>query len=107
MNTDGYDELILPLLHRMFNFEKLDLYFTVYGKNTFIDGNDLKKNIINHMPRLNKFLFNIYSTIRFNNQTDLLSNEDIQCTFRDSKDDKIIFQAEEKINVIFIHIYIH
>jgi hypothetical protein len=90
MNTDGYDELVLPLLHRMLNLEKLDLYLIVCGKNTFIDGNDLEKNILNNMPRLNKFQFNIYSSIDFNNQTDLPSNEDIQHTFKDFKNDKII-----------------
>ena len=57
-----YDELIVPLLHRMLNLEKLSLYLVTSVRKTFIDGNDLKKNIINHMPRLNKFTFNIRSS---------------------------------------------
>ncbi|CAF1436633.1 unnamed protein product [Rotaria sordida] len=45
----GYDELIVPVLHRMSNLEKLDLYLIVCQRQTFVDGNQLKINIINHM----------------------------------------------------------
>ncbi|CAF3279690.1 unnamed protein product [Rotaria sp. Silwood2] len=88
--TSGYHELIVPLLHRMLNLEKLGLYFLVYGANTFVDGNDLKKNIVNKMARLNKFQFNIRSTIRLNNEINLPSNEDIQHTFKDFQDNHVI-----------------
>ncbi|CAF3386843.1 unnamed protein product [Rotaria sp. Silwood1] len=88
--TVVYDELVVPLLHRMLNLEKLGLYIRVCGKNTFVDGNDLKKNIINNMPRLNKFLFNISSTNRLHNQINLPSNKDIQYTFKDFQDNHII-----------------
>ncbi|CAM4782744.1 unnamed protein product [Rotaria magnacalcarata] len=90
MKIDGYDELLLPLLHRMLNLEKLCLCLTVCERNRFIDISDLEKDIINHMPQLNKFLFNIYSTICFNDQIDLPSNEDIQHRFKASKDNKMI-----------------
>jgi hypothetical protein len=59
----------------MFNLEKLDLDLVICCKNAFIDGNSLKKNIINHMPKLNKFTFNIRSTVRLDNQINLLSND--------------------------------
>jgi hypothetical protein len=69
MDIYDYDELIVPFLHRMSNFKKkLAWSFIVYGRQTFVDGNKMKINIINHMPRLNTFTFNIHSFIRFNNQ---------------------------------------
>ncbi|CAF1212660.1 unnamed protein product [Rotaria sp. Silwood1] len=91
-NTDTfvYDELIIPLLHRMLNLEKLHLYLIIGCKNTFIDGNNLKRNIINHMPQLNILTFNIRSTVRLHNQINLLSNEDIQYTFNDFQNNQII-----------------
>jgi hypothetical protein len=94
----------------MFNLEKLDLYLAICCKNGLIDGNSLKKNIINHMPKLNKFTFNIRSTVRLDNQINLLSNEDIQYTFNDFRNNQIIswvdyFSEINKVNVIFIHIH--
>ncbi|CAF2973408.1 unnamed protein product [Rotaria sp. Silwood2] len=86
-----YHELIVLLLHRMLNLEKLSLYLIVHDKNTFVDGNDLKKNIINNMLRLNLFLFNICSNIRIHNQINLPSNEYIQCTFKDFQNNHNIY----------------
>jgi hypothetical protein len=76
----------------MSNLESLALYLMVrdyYKREKFIDGNDLKNNIIDHLPQLNKFVFNIYSTTFFN-QIDLPSNEDIQNTFINFKVNQII-----------------
>ncbi|CAF1328519.1 unnamed protein product [Rotaria sordida] len=64
--------------------------FTVESKTTFIDGNDLKENIINHMSRLNTFTFSIRSLVDLRNQTELRSNEDIQHTFKNFKYNQII-----------------
>jgi hypothetical protein len=89
MNTDLYDELILPLVHRMLNLEQLHLHLVVNRDNEFIDGNHLKNNIINHMLRLNKFTFNIRSSSRFYNQINFPSNDDIQKTFRDFQNNQI------------------
>ncbi|CAF4738516.1 unnamed protein product, partial [Rotaria sp. Silwood2] len=58
--TKYYDEEIKPLLHRMMNLKTLNLNFFC-EINKFIDGDELKTNIINYMPRLNKFTFNIFS----------------------------------------------
>ena len=69
----------------MSNLEKLSLNLIVTVKNTFINGNELKQNIINHMPRLNIFTFNIRSYSHFYNEINLPSNEDIQKTFKDKK----------------------
>jgi hypothetical protein len=65
------------------------LYFPVSSRKTFIDGNHLK-DIVNHMPQLNKFLFNICSFIHLNNQINLSSNEVIQYSFKDFNYNQII-----------------
>ncbi|CAF4170406.1 unnamed protein product [Rotaria sordida] len=36
--TDGYDELVLSLVHRMSNIQKLDLSLLVWTTKTFVDG---------------------------------------------------------------------
>jgi hypothetical protein len=73
----------------MLNLEKLSLYLFV-SRKTYIDGIELKKNIIHQMLRLNKFVFSICTGMRPDNQIDLRSNEDIQHTFNDFQDDQII-----------------
>ncbi|CAM4942764.1 unnamed protein product [Rotaria socialis] len=78
MRTHVYDELIVPLLQRMFNLEKLDLCLKVNRNEGFIDGYDLKKNIINHMSRLNQFTCNIRLYNHSSNQTNVPSNKDTE-----------------------------
>ncbi|CAF4022631.1 unnamed protein product, partial [Rotaria sordida] len=90
LDTDKYNELIMPLLHRMINLEELDLHLVVYREKRFIDGYDLKYNIINNLLRLNKFVFNIRSRLPLNDQVYLSSNEDCQLSFNDFKNNKII-----------------
>ena len=62
-----YEESIVPLLHRMSNIEQLSLNLII-GRydpyNSFIDGDNLKKDIICHMPKLNNFVFSIHSIIK-------------------------------------------
>ena len=91
----------------MFNLEKLDLQLKMDRYKGFIDGNDLKENIINHMPRLNEFTFNIRVFNHIYNRINLPSNEDIQYTFKDFTNNRIIscvdlFQ-EQKYR--YCHIY--
>ncbi|CAF2344402.1 unnamed protein product [Rotaria sp. Silwood2] len=81
---------VIPLLHRMPNLEELRSYFKCSREKSFIDGNDLKANIINHLPRLKTFAFNICSFIDHYNQIDILTNEDIQNTFRGFPNNQII-----------------
>ncbi|CAF3082595.1 unnamed protein product [Rotaria sp. Silwood2] len=88
--TNYYDELILPLLYRMSNLEQLGLYIAIFVDETFIDGNNLKRNIINRMPRLNQFRFYIRSLMFIHNQVNLPSAEDIQRTFIDFPNNNII-----------------
>jgi ferredoxin-like protein FixX len=73
----------------MVNLEKLDLQLDC-ERETFIDGNDLKTNIINYLLQLKTFTFNIMLTNYSNNQTNLPSNEDIQETFKDFKYNQVI-----------------
>ncbi|CAF3201428.1 unnamed protein product [Rotaria sp. Silwood2] len=89
MDTRAYDKLIVPLLHRMLNLEKLDLLLILNCDKELVNGNELKKNIINHMPRLNNFTFNIYSYHYLPIQIDLSSNEDTQHTFEYFYNNKI------------------
>jgi hypothetical protein len=54
----------------MSNLEILHLSLTC-ERRIFIDENELKANIINSMPQLNTFTFNIQSSSRHLNQIDL------------------------------------
>ncbi|CAF1016280.1 unnamed protein product [Rotaria sp. Silwood1] len=92
--TTVYDELVVPLLHRMSNLEKLDLSITVRERKTVFDGNDLKMNIINYMPKLNNFTFNIHSLSSFYKKINLSLNQDIQKTFRVLNDKQIIYWTD-------------
>ncbi|CAF1272437.1 unnamed protein product [Rotaria sordida] len=88
-----YEESMVPLLHRMSNLEELFLNVSI-GRSTpiksFIDGNDLKIDIMSHMPKLNKFVFSIHSNLNVDDLTHLPSNEDIQRTFKGLEDYQII-----------------
>ncbi|CAF0749582.1 unnamed protein product [Rotaria sordida] len=78
----------------MSNLEKLVLARIVWTKKTLIDGNNLKLNIINYMPLLNKFTFNIHSSTHFYTKFNLPSNEYIQETFKDFKNKQIISSVD-------------
>jgi hypothetical protein len=107
MNQFGYyDNGLLPLLRRMPNLEELGLHFLNVSQ-PIIDGDILKKDIINHMARLKKFTFNIGSLIRFYNPVNLPSNEDIQNTFRNFQN-KIISSVDyfsRSTNLFYCHVY--
>ena len=106
-DTSGYDELIVPLLHRMINLEKLDLSSVGLVTKSFIDGNNLKQNIISHIPLLKKFTFNIRS-IWYYSPMNIPSNQDIQQTFKDFKDVQIIscvdYFEKRKYSQCLVHI---
>ncbi|CAF2725803.1 unnamed protein product [Rotaria sp. Silwood2] len=86
--TPFYDELIVPFLHRMPNLEKLALYIAV-EQTTFLDGHSLRKDI-NHLPKLNKLIFNVRSFVPLLDLTHLLSNEEIQHSFTGLEDNHVI-----------------
>lgn len=89
----NYNELILPLLHRMINLEEVSLNLTIVERKTFADDINLM-DITNHMKQFKKFTFNICSTIPLNNQINLLSNEIIQKIFKNLKSNQIIFRVD-------------
>jgi hypothetical protein len=74
----------------MSNLEQLGLHITVFVDETFIDGNNLRKNIINHLPHLNQFTFHICSITFMYNEMNLPSTDDIQRTFIDFRYREII-----------------
>ncbi|CAF3975389.1 unnamed protein product [Rotaria sp. Silwood1] len=63
-----YDQVIIPVSHRMSNLEQLSMYLLVDRNNGFIDEDDLQQNIINYMPRLNEFWLYSRLTILLNDQ---------------------------------------
>ncbi|UJR24683.1 hypothetical protein I4U23_006056 [Adineta vaga] len=91
-----YDETLLPLLHRMSHLEELFLNVCIERyilHKPFIDGNNLKNNIVNYMSKLNRFVFSIHSNLihRFKHHLlKLPSNNDIQDTFKDFKDYQVV-----------------
>ncbi|CAF2072992.1 unnamed protein product [Rotaria magnacalcarata] len=78
-----YDEVVLPLLYRMSNLETLNLSLSISVKQAFIGGYNLKNKIVNRMPRVNKFTFDIHSIMRIQNDIIIPINEDIRNTFND------------------------
>ena len=105
----SYDELIVPLLDRMVNLEKLALYLTSYVRERFIDGNQIKEKIFNRMLQLNTFAFHICSIMFINDQIDFSSTEDIQRTFNDFQNTKIIsyvdYFQERRLAQCHVHSY--
>ncbi|CAF4872922.1 unnamed protein product, partial [Rotaria sp. Silwood2] len=84
---NNFEQLII---YRILNLEKLELNVNISMTTTIIDGNYLKRNILNHMIQLDKFTFNIHSWFGLRNQIYFPSNENIQHTFNNFKNNKII-----------------
>ncbi|CAF3635784.1 unnamed protein product [Adineta steineri] len=84
-----YNTFLAPLLRRMSNLEQLSLYF-ISPHGPIIDGDHLEKNIINYMPKLNKFGFSVHSNVLLNKQIYLPSNDDIQKSFRKFQKNHVI-----------------
>jgi hypothetical protein len=80
----------VPHVQRMINLENLVLYFVADCDEIFIDGNNLQKNVISHMPRLNQLIFNIRSMIDYTDLIYFPSNEDIHRPFTTFKDNQVI-----------------
>ncbi len=62
-NSRFYEKLTVPLLHRILDVEELALYLVLNTTQVFIDGNNLKKNIIDPLPNLKRLVFNIRSNM--------------------------------------------
>lgn len=97
----------------MSNLEKLFLNISVDRYNSyrsFIDGNNLKKDIIDYMPKINQFVFSIRSIISY--VEDLMhfpSNDDIRHTFTGFENDQIMSYIDYFVNekILQCHIYSH
>ncbi|CAF1247349.1 unnamed protein product, partial [Rotaria sordida] len=80
-STNEFDNLIVPLLRRMSNLEKLTLSLRVRGRNSFIDGTYLHNYVLSQMPHLHTFAFNIVTDFVRINQQFKPSSDDIRRTF--------------------------
>ena len=78
--TYYYDDLVVPLLHRMTHLEKLSLYLRIRNRSVFIDGTHLYNEILVHMPQLHTFSFYISTENNINHQDPHISADDIQQT---------------------------
>ncbi|CAF3180320.1 unnamed protein product, partial [Rotaria sp. Silwood2] len=67
----------------MLNVEKLSLQLSVIrAERSYIGGNQLYEEILNYLPRLNKFMFNIHTHIvNTGIEIDLPSDDDIRNSF--------------------------
>ncbi|UJR12382.1 hypothetical protein I4U23_016559 [Adineta vaga] len=106
--TWEYKSLVVPLIRRMSNLEKLGLYITASCVG-FIDGNSLKEDILHHLTKVKYFDFDIYSLIFIkNNQMNFSSKEDVQQTFTDFSCEKVISCLDyfpHKRKIIQCHVY--
>ncbi|CAF4078228.1 unnamed protein product [Rotaria sordida] len=85
----------------------LALYLVHNSTEIFIDGDNLTKNIINHLLRLNKFVFNIRSIIYGLGQSCLSLKEQIDHTFINFINNKIISCVDyfRRMKIGQCHIY--
>jgi hypothetical protein len=56
----------------MVDLNKVTLCLIIDQKKNFIDGNKLNNNIVNHMRRLNSFMFNIQLIIFFHDPYEIM-----------------------------------
>ena len=79
--TDCFDILIVPLIRRMINLERLKLFLNVYVE-WYVDGTELSDQLLNHLTQLQKLTFCIESDISNGIYDEEIStNERIQRSF--------------------------
>ncbi|UJR29926.1 hypothetical protein I4U23_017473 [Adineta vaga] len=109
LETSFDNGTILSLLHRMSNLERLGLYIAIAvdSNRTFIDGNYLKKHILNSLIKLDEFQFSITSQMASLMQINLSSTKEIEQTFIDFKTNNIISSINyfPESNISQCHIY--
>lgn len=93
----------------MSNLEQLFLDIPMhrsFSHQSFIDGNNLKNEMINHMPKLSQFVFSIHSNIDHDdNLAHIPSNDDVQRTFQDQTISYIHYFPKQKISQCHIYSY--
>ncbi|CAF4943822.1 unnamed protein product, partial [Rotaria socialis] len=92
--TLDYDSHVVPLLRRMRYLQQLTLYAIVTNRSTFIDGIHLSNEILDHIPQLQTFNFNIITYTYANNQL----YENIKCTFPNGKFSQVDFYLDQYPN---------
>jgi hypothetical protein len=100
--TQGYDNLVIPLLRRMSHLEELTLYFYILGGSIFISGTDLDNQLLIHMPRLHTFTFYFASENVIADPYNRITNSDIQRTFTNPKHRQIACMVDyfDPLNMI-------
>ncbi|CAF3001264.1 unnamed protein product [Rotaria sp. Silwood2] len=93
----------------MLNLEELALQLSVIRfESTYIGGNQLYDEVLNYMPRLNKFIFNMYTNI-INSciGIDLPSTNDVRNSFINRGFQSIDTCADERLinNIGNCHFY--
>ena len=76
-----YDTQVLPLLRRMSNLEELTLDIYNENRTTFVDGTQIKNEILVHMSRLHKFHFYIHIGTIEHHPVCSISSEEVKQTF--------------------------
>ena len=75
----------------MINLEKFHLHLLIHCEQRFVDGNTLKENFLDHMPRLKDFVFDIRSIVPLNQgDVPLQAEEDVQSTLTDLTQHRVI-----------------
>ncbi|UJR11817.1 hypothetical protein I4U23_015997 [Adineta vaga] len=88
--TSEYDNSILPLLQRMISLEILTLCLSIDRTSTVIEGFHFKNQIFFYMPQLQRFNFEIKTSLRSDEQT----NDELQKSFNDRKYGQVISYIE-------------
>ncbi|CAM4809784.1 unnamed protein product [Rotaria magnacalcarata] len=93
-NIEVYDTHVLPILRRMISLEQLMLYLTVFKRSTFIDGAHFENEILIHMPRLQRFIFDVFAHTNVISEVNLRLNDDIQSTFLNGRYGRVVTYIE-------------
>ena len=84
VRTYYFDALITPVLQRMINLEELSLCLTInrFEVMGYLDGVQVRDNVLRHMPRMKKCHFSIETRIvKEIGDLTLASNDEIQRSF--------------------------
>ncbi|CAF4100424.1 unnamed protein product [Rotaria sordida] len=104
-STYEFDSLVVPLLRRMSNLEKLTLSLHVSKRNSFIDGTYLHNYVLNQMSHLHTFIFDIVTDFVRINQEFKPSSDDIRCTFIERGHDVDCYIDYYHYNIGRCHVY--
>ena len=82
--TKKYETEFLPLLRRMSNLEELTLNISINRRTSFIDGPQIKNDLLVRLPRLSKFIFHVQNEVEKQHlPPGPLSEKEIQQSFAD------------------------